>query len=214
MTCCGHCEDAGDFFNDRTAKKDLKKYRRRGPEKPTQLLTRSVSEASIEGKTLLDIGGGIGAIQFELFGHGLQQSVMVDASGAYQKVSKKEASKRGLTDQTQYHFGDFTELADSIPEADIVTLDKVICCYPDLEKLLETSLKKSRQIYGLIFPRVNILTKTIFTLGNMWFRIRGSRFRTYLHPTDKVDEIVTSHGFESRSRRKTILWQVHTYVKR
>lgn len=213
MTCCGHCEDAGDFFNNRTAIKDLKKYRRRGPEKSTRLLINSIRQRAVANKTLLDIGGGVGAIQFELFKNGLNHSVNVDASTAYQTASKKEATARGLTEKTDYHFGDFTELAPSLPDADIVTLDKVICCYPDLEKLLKTSLKKSGSVYGMIFPRVNAFTKAGFVLVNLWFRIRGSQFRTYLHPTEKVNEIIRSHGFKLMDRKNTILWQVHTFVK-
>jgi len=213
MTCCGHCEDAGDFFNDRTARKDLKKYRRRGPEKSTRLLIESIGQKNAADKTLLDIGGGIGAIQFELFSHGLQRSVNVDASKAYQAVSKKEVADRGLTEKTDYHFGDFTELAPTLPDADIVTLDKVICCYPNLEKLLSSSLEKTGSVYGVIFPRINFITKSVFTLGNFWFRIRGSQFRTYLHPAEKVSEIIRSHGFKRMERKHTILWQVHTYVK-
>lgn len=213
MTCCGHCEDAGNFFNNRTAKKDLKKYRRRGPEKSTRLLINSIRQRAVADKTLLDIGGGVGAIQFELFKNALHHSVNVDASAAYQTTSKKEAASRGLTEKTDYHFGDFTELAPSLPDADIVTLDKVICCYPNLEKLLRSSLKKTGSVYGLIFPRLNIITKAVFILGNLWFRIRGSQFRTYLHPTEKVNEIIRSHGFKLMDRKNTILWQIHTYEK-
>jgi hypothetical protein len=67
MTCCGHCRDAGDFFNDKTARKELRRYKRRGPDKPTRLLIKSIRNEGADNKSLLDIGGGIGAIQLELF---------------------------------------------------------------------------------------------------------------------------------------------------
>lgn len=213
MSCCGHCQDAGDFFNDRTAKRELKKYRRRGPEKSTRLLIESIPDQAAENSTLLDIGGGIGAIQFELFRKGLHHSINVDASQAYQAVSKKEAAKRKLSEKTDYHFGDFTEVAPALSKADIVTLDKVICCYPDMDLLLKTSLEKTGSYYGLIFPRENLFTRIGFKLVNFWFKIRRSEFRTYLHPHDKVEEVIRSYGFREKKQEKTILWRVLLYEK-
>lgn len=213
MTCCGHCEDAGDFFNDKTARKDLKKYRRRGPEKSTRLLVKSILAHDVKGKKLLDIGGGIGAIQLELFKSGLQHSINVDASQAYQSVAKQEAAERGLSDQTEFYFGDFTDLASTLPDADIVTLDKVICCYPDWEKLLGKSLEKSDRIFALIFPRENLFSRIGFRLVNLWFKVRNSEFRTYLHPYKKVDAMIREHGFTESLHEKTILWRVLVYEK-
>lgn len=213
MTCCGHCRDAGDFFNERTAKRELKKYRRKGPEKSTRLLIESIPDEAAANSTLLDIGGGIGAIPFELFKKGVQHSVNIDASRAYQSVSKKEAAERGLKEKTEYHFGDFTDVAPTLSSADIVTLDKVICCYPDVDLLLKSSLEKTESYYGLVFPRENFLTRIGFRLINLWFKIRRSEFRTFIHSHKKVDEIIQSHGFRKKSQDNTILWQIVSYKK-
>lgn len=213
MTCCGHCRDAGDFFNERTARRELKRYLRRGPDKPTRLLVEQIQQNSISGKTLLDIGGGIGAIQFELFSNGLKRSVNVDASAAYQSVSKAAAVSRGLAGRTEYHFGDFTDLTGSLAKADIVTLDKVICCYPDAEKLLRTSLQKCTGLFGLVYPRTHLFAKIGFRLVNLWFRLRRSEFRTYLHSPQFVDTMIREDGFRQLSRQTTILWQIVVYER-
>jgi hypothetical protein len=213
MNCCGHCRDAGDFFNERTARRELKRYLRRGPERPTKLLIEAIPGEQVSGKTLLDVGGGIGAIQFELFKKNLSQSLNVDASTAYQSVSKEEASNRGVNEKTEYLFGDFTDLASNLPKKDIVTLDKVICCYPDFQNLLQLSLQKCGQLYGLVYPRVNWFTKIGFTMVNLWLRIRGSKFSTYLHSPKTVDEIIRENGFQKRSYKTTILWQVVVYER-
>jgi hypothetical protein len=213
MTCCGHCRDAGDFFNERTARRELKRYLRRGPDKPTRLLVEQIQQNSISGKTLLDIGGGIGAIQLELFSNGLKRSVNVDASAAYQSVSKAAAVSRRVADRTEYHYGDFTDLAESLPQAGIVTLDKVVCCYPDAEKLLRTSLQKCTGLLGLVYPRVNAFTKTGFGMVNLWFRVRRSEFRTYLHSPQFVDAMIREDGFRQLSRQTTILWQIVVYER-
>jgi len=213
MSCCGHCRDAGDFFNERTARRELKRYRWLGPEKSTRLLIDAISAEPVKGSKLLDIGGGIGAIQFELFNKGLDNSTNVDASHAYQNVSRQEAKERGVEEKTEYHFGDFTEIAPTLSAFDIVTLDKVICCYPDKEALLSASLEKATSQYGLIFPRENVFTKIGFRMVNLWFRIRGSEFRTFLHPYEEVDKIITSYGFSQKVLKKTFLWRVLLYEK-
>ncbi len=215
MSCCGHCRDAEDFFNERTAKKELRRYLRRGPDKSTRLLLEAITRQSmhVHGASLLDIGGGIGAIQLELFKKGLDRSVNVDASTAYQHISKKKIIKRGLADKTEYHFGDFTELAPELPSAEIVTLDRVICCYPDLEKLLDRSLQKAKKMYALVFPRELFYIRIGIRLGNLWFRLRKSDFRTYIHPFQKVDSIIRSHGFTLNTHEKTLIWHVLIYEK-
>lgn len=213
MSCCGHCRDAGDFFNDKTARRDLRRYKRRGPGKPTRLLIESISQQGVRNLTLLDIGGGIGAIQLELFKQGLAHATNADASPAYITVSKNEIESRGFSDKTDYHFGDFTDITDNLPKADIVTLDKVICCYPDAVKLLKGSLEKAGRIYALVFPRETIFAKTGFRIVNLWFRIRKSDFRTYLHPVQDVVSLIRSHGFVLQTHRKTFLWHVMTFER-
>lgn len=213
MTCCGHCRDAGDFFSEKTARKDLKRYMRRGPDKSTRYLLDAIRDEVPGEFTLLDIGGGIGTIQLELFGESLRHSVNVDASAAYQKVSRREAVKRGYASRVEYHFGDVTDLAGQLPETDLVTLDRVICCYPDTDRLLEASLPKAGKLYGLVFPREKMLIRIGFRITNLWFKIRKSEFRIYLHSGKKVDAIIRSHGFRQTVYKQTLLWQVMLYKK-
>jgi hypothetical protein len=49
--------------------------------------------------------------------------------------------------------GDFIDLAEQVPEADAVTLDRVVCCYPDATTLVGASARKARRVYGLVYPR-------------------------------------------------------------
>jgi hypothetical protein len=213
MNCCGHCQDAEDFFNEKTAKKDLRRYHRRGPDKSTLLLLNAIRKEDIEDSSLLDIGGGIGAIQLEFFKKGLNRSVNVDASKAYQNISRQEAARLGYSEKTEYIFGDFTELSSGVPSADIVTLDRVLCCYPDVDKLLDASLQKAGRIYGVVFPRENWFMRIGIRLGNLWFKIRKSEFRTYLHPHQKIEKKIHGYGFHPDSSKQTFMWKVMTFTK-
>ena len=98
MSCCSHCRDAGTFFDHKTARKELRRYIKKGPKKSTRLLLDQIRKSEVTGKTLLDIGGGVGSITFELMRAGISRSVHVDASEAYLKAVKIEAQKRYLKD--------------------------------------------------------------------------------------------------------------------
>ena len=51
-----------------------------------------------------------------------------------------------------YRRGDWVELAESVPPAAIVTFDRVIQRYPDLE-LAGLSVERARRLYGSVYPR-------------------------------------------------------------
>lgn len=211
MTCCGHCQDAGDLFSDRTARRELKRYRRKGPSRPTRLLIESIRTDLPNHATLLDIGGGVGAIQHELFGHGLASATQVDASAAYLGVSREEAVRRGHADRVEHLYGDFADLAGDLPDADVVTLDRVVCCYPYMKRLVDASASKAKRVYALVYPRERWSMRLFQAIGNLYMRLRRSAFRTYLHPVAEIEARVRSHGLEPVARDRTFLWEIVVY---
>jgi magnesium-protoporphyrin O-methyltransferase len=105
----------GSFYNEKRAASQLRKYRENGPIASTQTLIDALKTEGIEGATLLDIGGGIGAIQHELLAAGAAHATSVDASNPYLETAREESIRRGLGDRVTYRHGDFVELAESIP---------------------------------------------------------------------------------------------------
>lgn len=208
---CRQCQGISSFFDDRVAARERKKYRKRGPDKSTRLLIEALREHAGEARTLLDIGGGIGAIQHAFVGDGFEAGVSVDASPAYLHTARAEAEERGYVHKMRYLEGDFLAHADAVSEADVVTLDRVICCFDDMEALVTASAGKARRLYGLVFPRVNVLTRPGFRMLNLMLRLRRSAFRTYLHPTERVDALVRARGLHLVTYRQTLLWQVRVY---
>src|SRR5437867_553179 len=106
MTSC-QCQGIEDQFNSREAAKKLADYRKHGPAGTTRLLIAALKDAGVAGRTLLDIGGGIGAIQLELLKAGARSAVSVDASTAYTEAAQQEARRQGLDNRIQFQHGDF-----------------------------------------------------------------------------------------------------------
>ncbi|MEX2530906.1 MAG: methyltransferase domain-containing protein [Gemmatimonadota bacterium] len=213
MACCNHCRDAEGFFGARRARLELRKYRKRGLSSSTARLLDALREAGVQGATLLDVGGGVGAIQHELFREGLARAIQVDASRAYLEVAEKAAADEGNRTRSTFHFGDFVELAPGLPEADFVTLDRVLCCYPHMDRLLEAAMGRTRKVLGLVYPRERRGTRLAITLGNLWFRLRGSDFRIFLHPPAGAHKLLEAAGFRPIHDSRTFVWRVEVWER-
>jgi len=210
---CPNCRDVEKTFDDGTAQRNLKDYRTKGPGKTTRLLLEALKSADIQGLTLLDIGGGVGVIQHELLKEGATSVIAVDASPAYLQVAQQVAARQGHKEHITYHHGDFVELAPQLPQADIVTLEKVICCYPDMEALVSLSSSRAGKFYGVVFPRDTWWMRIGGHLINLSFRLQRSAFRFFVHPTKEIEAVVRTQGFQRRFYRTTFMWQVIVYAR-
>lgn len=212
---CAHCRDAGDFFGSSTARRDLKRYRRKGPIETTRTLLDAILDRPLPGGfTVLDIGGGVGALQHELLQAGAARVTGVDASPAYVEAARGEAERQGFGDRLEQRVGDFVELAHEIGEADVVTLDRVVCCYPDMPALVGASADRARRLYGLVIPREAWWVRVGMAVVNAYQRLRRRAFRVYLHPTPAILAVLASRRFERIFWERTLLWQVMLFERR
>jgi magnesium-protoporphyrin O-methyltransferase len=212
MPCC-HCQGAEDVFDTAVAARELRQYREHGPRATTRILIDALIAAGAEGRTLLDIGGGIGTIQHELLRAGAERADGVEASAAYVAAARDEAASRRHTDRLGLHHGDFVELAPTLPAADIVTLDRVICCYPDMPALVGPSVAHARWLYGVVYPQDRWWVKVGLAVSNLSCRLRGNPFRAYAHSTKAVDALIRRAGFAPRFERRTLVWRVVVYER-
>jgi 2-polyprenyl-3-methyl-5-hydroxy-6-metoxy-1,4-benzoquinol methylase len=212
MNCC-QCQGIEDLFNEKTVSKELAQYREKGPDKTTRLMIDAIKAHAIRGYALLDIGGGVGGIQHQLLDAGVDSAVDVDASQAYLQAARKEAQRRGLSDRIHFQHGNFVDLAHTIPPAEIVTLDRVICCYPDMEMMVNLSAARAKKLYGLVYPRDTWWVRAGLAVMNIYFRLRKNPFRTFAHPTKRVEALINSHGLKRHFYHRTLVWQVVVYAR-
>ncbi len=213
MSCCSHCRDAENFFSNNKARKELKRYRKKGPEKSTTMLIDAIRSADLdlEQAALFDVGSGIGEIQLELFKEGLRCATNVDASRPYIETAREEIARQGWGDRSGFHFGDVVEIAPSLDAADIVTLNRVICCYPYPDKLIPATTDKAKAWYGVVYPRKRWITRIGKWVANKWFSLKGDEFRIYLHDPDSIENLIAKQGFSRHYAGTTFLWHIHLY---
>ena len=209
--CCCAFENA---FDAGYAEGDLKDYLKNGPAKSTSALLRVIqSLTDVRDATVLDIGGGVGAVQLELLKAGAQSAFDVDGSPAYLAVAKREAARQGYADRTGYLHGDFTQVADQVADADIVTLDRVICCYPYMRSLVDAAAQKTQRVLGLVWPREAWWIHAGVAVFNLFERFSKYPLIQTLHAQGDVDAVAGAHGLAMQHAQNIGIWQVRVYAR-
>jgi magnesium-protoporphyrin O-methyltransferase len=203
----------GNEFGEREARSDLRSYRRHGPNRTTRWLIDGLGAGGVAGMTVLDIGAGVGAVHQQLLADGAARAIDVDGSPAYVEVAREEAARRGTADRIRYEVGDFVALAPSVDTADLVALDRAVCCYPDMAALVGLSVARARRRYGLVYPRDTWWIRAAGSVINGLSRLTGRRVRAYVHRTADVEAILGRAGFAPAFRRHTLFWQVAVFER-
>lgn len=210
---CNCCEITDNAFGEAEAKANLRMYRRRGPAKQTKLILEAIRSLGMKGAALLDIGGGIGAIHHELLKDVAREATHVDASSAYLKEAKNETARRGNTERVQFIHADFTDVASDLPQADIVTLDRVVCCYPDFRGLLKAATDHSRKALALTYPREIWYMRIGLSIINFFQRLMKDPFRVFLHPVSEMESLLKKEGFVKTSVQRLFVWEMALYQR-
>jgi hypothetical protein len=209
MNCC---DPLDDMFDIRMARRDLKRYRAKGAE-PTAKALINLLRGRANKSTLLDIGGGVGAIHHELLDAGATSAVHADASASYIGVAREEAERRGHAARVEFVYGDFVDQVSAIAQADVVTLDRVICCYPDMPALVQASASRAKKFYGASFPRDRWFLRLGFRVINLVMALRRKSFRIHMHSPKDIHAALKHEGLHLASTARTFVWQVVVYER-
>ena len=212
MPSC-QCEGIEETFDEESVRDDKKFYERDGADDTTRWLIEAISERGVDGHSLLDIGGGLGAIQHELLTNGASHAVHVDASTAYLEAARELAQDRELDERIEWRHGDFVKIAPELEQADVVTLDRVVCCYDDMHSLVEASAKLAGRYYGLVLPRDTWWLRLGHNIMNIFQRIFRNPFRVFVHPVNEVESIIHDKGLRKVFQREDFIWRVALYAR-
>lgn len=208
--CCATELERG--VGARDIAEDLAVYRRGGLGADQRQLLAALVADGVQDRTVLDIGGGIGAIHHDLLRAGARSVIDVDGSAAYLDAAQEEARREGHLDRISYRHGDFVRLADEIEPADIVILLRVLCCYPDMPALVHASAARARRSYGLIYPRSTWWMRAATTAYDALRPLTGSAGGPgHVHAESDVDAAVRREGFVPVVTDATWYWRVALY---
>jgi 2-polyprenyl-3-methyl-5-hydroxy-6-metoxy-1,4-benzoquinol methylase len=214
MSGCCSARGVDEFFTENVARRDARRYRRRGLDANAQRVVSFVRREGVDGRTVLEVGGGVGAIQLELLRAGAAASVNVELSAAYEPYAAQLADEAGLGGRTERRVLDFAMQGDEIAAADVVVLHKVVCCYPDYETLVGAAAGHAKHELALTFPRDVMWMRLGLAVINLLQRMRRRSFRVYLHPPAAVLAVANAHGLEPASRHRGLVWEFAGLTRR
>jgi len=196
------------IFSEKNAAGEAKRYRRKGLDGSSKRIFDFIKGRGVEGKTLLEVGGGIGAVEIELLKAGVTSAVNVELTPTYEIAAGELLAKSGLGDRVERLVMDFAEAGVEVQPADVVVMNRVICCYPDMPKLAGAAADRTKGLLVLSFPNRRWWTRVGLTVANFGFRVIRLQFRVFLHPPALILAAVEQRGFQTSFNQPGLVWQV------
>jgi 2-polyprenyl-3-methyl-5-hydroxy-6-metoxy-1,4-benzoquinol methylase len=212
-SCCGHAAGAGRFFSF-FASNYRKRYLKKGFEPSQKQLITGLEQAGLDGAALLEVGCGVGYLHQHLLEKGAATATGIDLSEKMIAEAERLARERNLADRVHYLPGDFIEQAGAVDNADIVLLDKVICCYPDAHALVQQSLDKAQRVVALTIPRKRWVVQFGMAAMNTVLWLLRSQFRGYVHDPQAIERWITARGFSKVYENRTLAWLTQVFVRK
>ncbi len=206
MTCCG-AKGCDEFFTDKVARRDAGRYRKKGLTGPASRIVDHLRGRGIDGTTILEVGAGVGGLSLELVKAGAASATGIELSPAYEPYALALARDAGVGDRIERRTLDFAEAADAVAPAGVVVLNKVVCCYPDYERLVGAAAERANHSLVLTFPRDAWWTRFGVAAGNLVERLRRQSFRAYVHPPEAVLAVAEERGLRRTAEHTGFVWR-------
>lgn len=211
MGCC-RPGDLDDVFSQAHAEADARSYRRHGLDREARRLVDEVRD-KVRGWTVLEAGGGVGAIQLELLRAGAARATNVELAAGYEPSAAALLTEAGVADRVARLIGDFVTQAPSLGDADVVILHRVVCCYPDADGLVAAAAGRARQMLFVTVPVDRWWARLAVKLVDALLALRRSHLRVRVHPTGTIVGAAQREGLRLASRRGRFVWQLFTFAR-
>ncbi len=196
------------IFSESSARAEARRYRRKGLDSTSRRIVELVKEYGVQGRTVLEVGGGIGAIQIELLRAGADRAISIELTPTYEEVATDLLRESGLEARVERRVMDFTETNGEAPTADIVIMNRVICCYPDMPKLAAAAADRTGEMLLLSYPRETWWMRIGLWAGNLGLRLARREFQVFLHSPRMIRAASERHGLRTVFDRPGGFWTV------
>ena len=199
------------MFTARFAQRNLDRLRRKGLGDLEQRMLAVASEPGLDGARVLEIGGGIGALQAELLGAGAERGEVVELVAAYEPYARELARERGLEERTSFRVVDVLDEPDAVEPADVVLLNRVVCCSPDGVELARRAAILSRRTLVLTFPRDAYWVRFGIRVVNAGFAVFGRSFRVFVHRRAALLAVAEAEGLSLAGGWRGAAWELTAF---
>ena len=211
----GCCEPRGydEAFGAGRARRSAGRYRKSGLSRTAARIVELVAQRGVEGATVLEIGGGVGDLQLELLRRGAAKATNLELSPSYEETAARLLAENGLTDRVERRLHDIATDPDAVEPADVVVLNRVVCCYPDYRRLLGAAADHARRQLVFSHPPRNLLSRAVLGGENLGNRITRCDFRVFAHPPEAMLAVLAEHGMRPTAPTVGRVWQVESVAR-
>lgn len=199
------------IFSERNARAEAKRYRSKGLDPTSRRIVDFLKQQGVAGRSVLEVGGGVGAIQIELLQAGATRALSIELTATYEEAATDLLREAGLEGRVDRQVMDFAEANGTVPKADIVILNRVVCCYPDMPKLVGAAAEHSGEMLVMSFPRRTWWTRIALGAGNFGLRLARREFQVFLHPPQMILATSEQHGLRTVLDRPGVFWTVAAF---
>jgi 2-polyprenyl-3-methyl-5-hydroxy-6-metoxy-1,4-benzoquinol methylase len=185
-----------------------RRYRKKGLDGTARRMVEFLELRGLEGATVLEIGGGIGEIQIELLRRGAAHTVNLELSPAYDEEGNRLLREAALEDRAERRIHDIAVEPNEVEPADIVVLHRVVCCYPDYERLLGAAAQCARRLLVFSYPPRNALSRLVVNAENLLFRLIRREYRSFTHPPSAMLAVLGERGLRRTFAHQALVWQI------
>jgi SAM-dependent methyltransferase len=208
MAGCCPSGDYHRFFNQRFAGRLTRRYRKRGLDQTARKMVEFLQEVGIQGSSVLEIGGGVGEVEVELLKAGAARATNLELSPAYQDEARQLAAQAGVQERIDWRLHDLAQDPGAVAPADLVILHRVVCCYPDYQRLLAAAADHARRALVFSYPLSDALSHAFYAVFNLVMRLTRSGFRGFAHPPGAMLGVLEDHGLRRTFQHRDRIWQV------
>lgn len=158
--------------------------------------------------TVLELGCGSGALAVALVKRGAARVRGIDMSPGMLAVAVRRAEAAGIADQASFGVGDGATA--ELEPADWVVLDRAICCYPDLERLVGNAVGAARSRVAFSVPTSRgwrgVMNRVLWFIGDMPAYLLRRSCPTFVHDIGRIERVLASAGFARLREDRMGLW--------
>src|SRR3954464_9739540 len=114
----------------------------------------------------------------------------------------------GLRERMTRRRLDLAATPDLVEPHDIVVLHRVVCCYPDYERLLTAAADRATRALVFSHPPRNALTRAMVAGQHLGSRLTGRAFRVYSHPPAAMVAVAERRGLRTTYRHRGRIWRI------
>src|SRR5207237_1176491 len=152
MSDCCTPKGYRQICSEKNAAGEAKRYRRKGLDGTSKRIFDFIRARGVEGKTLLEVGGGIGAIEIELLKAGMARAINVELTPTYEVAARELLVEPGLTAHEERKVMYLAQAGPEVKTANVVVMSRVTSSNPNIPKFAGAAANRTKALLVMSYP--------------------------------------------------------------